>query len=354
MIFSGWAHTGVPVVQQTNQELISLLPESKELADSAAEVFNGDIIGTIIIETELKIRKIVSDSVAVKFKSTSIEKLKQFDRKDQLNEGFICPITQEAMIDPVIAEDGFSYERQAIVDWLKINRTSPITRQPMSEILLKPNIELKKQIQSANKYQNVDKILNESVMLKQIHQEQIITSHATPVDYKENAHYGNVDSILIYNPIITSGITYFEGYFGFHYMAGIGIADKSVRYRRNQSFNDYDQSKKTVRYFSDGDLRHFQMIGRSVEGNQQFDNDERVGLELDLSSHPTILTFFINGIEQKNYVTDIPTSGIRFYVGLYNRNCKFTVTRFEKREFSSRRGVCGSKSWEWEKYWQYK
>lgn len=36
------------------------------------------------------------------------------------------------MVDPVIAEDGISYEREAIVDWLKVNKTSPITRQRMS------------------------------------------------------------------------------------------------------------------------------------------------------------------------------------------------------------------------------
>ncbi|KAA6371328.1 MAG: hypothetical protein EZS28_033145, partial [Streblomastix strix] len=53
-------------------------------------------------------------------------------RETQKNEGFICPITQEIMVDPVIAEDGISYEREAIVDWLKVNKTSPITRQRMS------------------------------------------------------------------------------------------------------------------------------------------------------------------------------------------------------------------------------
>lgn len=53
------------------------------------------------------------------------------------------------MNDPVIADDGISYERQAIVDWLKVNNTSPITRQPMSK-RLQPNNELKKQIESLN------------------------------------------------------------------------------------------------------------------------------------------------------------------------------------------------------------
>ncbi|KAA6379206.1 MAG: hypothetical protein EZS28_025267 [Streblomastix strix] len=68
------------------------------------------------------------------------------NREEQQNEGFICPITHEIMIDPVIAKDGISYERQVIVYWLKVKKMSPITRQPVNGRLL-PNIELKKQIQ---------------------------------------------------------------------------------------------------------------------------------------------------------------------------------------------------------------
>ncbi|KAA6372556.1 MAG: hypothetical protein EZS28_031918 [Streblomastix strix] len=67
------------------------------------------------------------------------------NREELYNEGFICPITQEIMTDPVIAEDGNSYERQAIVDWLKIKKISPITREPMNERLF-PDLELKKKI----------------------------------------------------------------------------------------------------------------------------------------------------------------------------------------------------------------
>ena len=51
-----------------------------------------------------------------------------------------CPITQVFMKDPVIAQDGRTYERQAITEWLRNNRTSPMTRQPMSINRLKPDL----------------------------------------------------------------------------------------------------------------------------------------------------------------------------------------------------------------------
>lgn len=41
---------------------------------------------------------------------------------------FLCPITRELMIDPVIDPDGNSYERSAIENWLKQHSTSPIVR----------------------------------------------------------------------------------------------------------------------------------------------------------------------------------------------------------------------------------
>jgi hypothetical protein len=56
---------------------------------------------------------------------------------------FLCPITHELMVDPVIDPDGNSYERHAIEDWLGQNNTSPITRAPLLATDLRPNRALK-------------------------------------------------------------------------------------------------------------------------------------------------------------------------------------------------------------------
>uniref|UniRef100_A0A6B2LRJ2 U-box domain-containing protein n=1 Tax=Arcella intermedia TaxID=1963864 RepID=A0A6B2LRJ2_9EUKA len=64
---------------------------------------------------------------------------------------FICPITQQIMEDPVIAVDGHSYEREAIIQWIKQRPDSPISRVPLSIEQLKPNNELKAQIMAWKK-----------------------------------------------------------------------------------------------------------------------------------------------------------------------------------------------------------
>lgn len=53
----------------------------------------------------------------------------------------ICPITQELLEDPVIAADGFTYERAAIERWLGMgsNRRSPTTNAPLAHRALVPN-----------------------------------------------------------------------------------------------------------------------------------------------------------------------------------------------------------------------
>lgn len=56
---------------------------------------------------------------------------------------FECPILMEAMIDPVICSDGFSYERAAIEDWLRHHETSPKTNEVLSNKKLIPNKTLK-------------------------------------------------------------------------------------------------------------------------------------------------------------------------------------------------------------------
>jgi hypothetical protein len=54
---------------------------------------------------------------------------------------FHCPITLDLMVDPVVASDGFTYERAAIEKWIKIKGTSPFTRAPLrSEMLRVPRL----------------------------------------------------------------------------------------------------------------------------------------------------------------------------------------------------------------------
>jgi hypothetical protein len=63
---------------------------------------------------------------------------------------FFCPITLERMVDPVVAADGFTYERVAIKEWIDSGKlTSPSTNEPLRNRTLVPNVELRKRLESA-------------------------------------------------------------------------------------------------------------------------------------------------------------------------------------------------------------
>lgn len=40
---------------------------------------------------------------------------------------FLCPITYDLMMDPVVLSDGFTYERASADKWLSLHLTSPMT-----------------------------------------------------------------------------------------------------------------------------------------------------------------------------------------------------------------------------------
>lgn len=64
-----------------------------------------------------------------------------------MEEYLKCPINKEIFFDPVIAEDGFTYERESITDWLERNSKSPMTREYIGDKLIE-NVNLKNIINS--------------------------------------------------------------------------------------------------------------------------------------------------------------------------------------------------------------
>jgi hypothetical protein len=58
---------------------------------------------------------------------------------EQVSEALCCPITHEVFVDPVVAADGITYERSAIVDWLSTHDTSPMTNTVLPNLQLHPN-----------------------------------------------------------------------------------------------------------------------------------------------------------------------------------------------------------------------
>lgn len=61
-----------------------------------------------------------------------------------LGDMFLCPITHKVMREPVIAADGHSYERKAILKWLIQSDKSPITNTKLNHKNLSLNWNLQK------------------------------------------------------------------------------------------------------------------------------------------------------------------------------------------------------------------
>ena len=63
--------------------------------------------------------------------------------RDAMPDEYVCPITQELMVDPVTCADGHSYERTAILQWLEKHDTSPKTGLELTTKQVFPAIALR-------------------------------------------------------------------------------------------------------------------------------------------------------------------------------------------------------------------
>ncbi|KAA6395943.1 MAG: hypothetical protein EZS28_008526 [Streblomastix strix] len=115
--------------------------------------------------------------------------------------------------------------------------------------------------------------------------------------------------------------------------------------------------KHSIRFISSGDLQHliefkygFQ-VSFPANGNQIFHCGQRLQIEVDFKSVPSKVVFFINGIQQKNYVTGIPVK-IRFFAFVQQAGSSFHITRSERLRQSSVRIDADSIAWKWGEYWK--
>ena len=61
------------------------------------------------------------------------------NKLNKLRNEVVCPITHEKFVDPVVADDGNTYEKQYIVNWLSLHSTSPLFGKNMNGNIV-PNI----------------------------------------------------------------------------------------------------------------------------------------------------------------------------------------------------------------------
>jgi serine/threonine protein kinase len=69
------------------------------------------------------------------------------NQKLLVEDNFLCSISHEIMIDPVICADGHTYDRNHIERWLENHETSPKTNLPLENKNLVPNRALRNTIE---------------------------------------------------------------------------------------------------------------------------------------------------------------------------------------------------------------
>jgi len=103
----------------------------------AFEIDIGDVSNKTVIVERKNIRIYGTKEEDEEMKKNSSAGAKTL--LERLKSHLTCPITQEVFQEPVVAEDGQTYEKGAIVNWLQQNLTSPLTRQTMITRTLAPN-----------------------------------------------------------------------------------------------------------------------------------------------------------------------------------------------------------------------
>jgi len=137
----------------------------------------NQIIAQMMVKYKHVFRRLLANKVVVigdnKYSHfvTKIVKPKREDKyKTSEPEDYLCPILHELMSDPVIAEDGITYERESIQLWLSTNNCSPMTRERISKKLL-PNRAMKNIIakwKSENIIKSEEKLAINEIKIKYV------------------------------------------------------------------------------------------------------------------------------------------------------------------------------------------
>ena len=109
------------------------------IGDSAIEFKNTENDDSIIkkLESQNKLKAKVIDNTNDKnyIRANSLTELNINETATE----YICPITQKIMEEPVITPYGTTYEKSAIIDWIKKNKTDFKTKNLLTEDMLVTN-----------------------------------------------------------------------------------------------------------------------------------------------------------------------------------------------------------------------
>jgi len=134
--------------QIQDQGRTDILPKSKNdvgtpiLVDGST---NNTIVEPSLLGESPPQESIVTDSSIIEPAPPIVTSI--FDEGTEPYKDWVCPISCKLMTNPVVAQDGYSYEESEIQTWLSNNSTSPMDRTDILDKTLYKNIGLKATIQ---------------------------------------------------------------------------------------------------------------------------------------------------------------------------------------------------------------
>ena len=121
-------------VQDRNGELWSTLEEmekSKSIMGNRVKAYGEGFPLNQVTDERLESIGMMIGVAEERWKREHVKR--EVDKKLSANPHFLCPITTEILVCPVVGSDGHTYERYALENWINLYRgKSPITRQPIS------------------------------------------------------------------------------------------------------------------------------------------------------------------------------------------------------------------------------
>ncbi|XP_045043298.2 WD repeat, SAM and U-box domain-containing protein 1 isoform X4 [Desmodus rotundus] len=138
-----------PFTEDWSEDDVSAWLCAQELKDLAGVFKLNNIDGKELLNLT---KESLADDLKIEslgLRSKVLRKIEELRTKvktlsSEIPDEFVCPITRELMQDPVIASDGYSYEKEAMENWIsKKKRTSPMTNLVLSSAVLIPNRTLK-------------------------------------------------------------------------------------------------------------------------------------------------------------------------------------------------------------------
>ncbi|CAF0907087.1 unnamed protein product [Adineta ricciae] len=90
----------------------------------------------------------MTDEQQAQYEKAIIENMKKLPAHNSFTSAITCCITKEIFREPVLAADGFTYEREAILNWFEQSSRSPMTNEELENKELKHNHAMKSILRS--------------------------------------------------------------------------------------------------------------------------------------------------------------------------------------------------------------